>query len=255
MFVIHILINLFIVAAELLLAGATGWLAATAPIAFAALTTCLAMALGLRLELKRLAFEAPFYFEHSSGLGRLARGLLGGGHALLKGVAAGLVCLMTFSGTEPTRLQVVAALFVVCVLIGSTVLRRLTITFGARPAHWGFFRMAVPLGLLFSAAMSFFPAPTTLDVARRVLIDLPARPNMSQAGEALFALRLWVDDLIVRMASIYTGADWAKVIGIFIGSHVLVGFILAIYAVILSEFVRSLEEAHWRMRGRRRARG
>jgi hypothetical protein len=40
-----------------------------------------------------------------------------------------------------------------------------------------------------------------------------------------------------------------------IGSNVLVGFILAIYAVILSEVVRTLEEAHWRMRGRRRLRG
>jgi hypothetical protein len=254
-FIIHLLVNLFIVAAELALAALIGWLALTEPVAFAALTAVLAVLLGIRLEQKRLAFEAPFYFDHSSGVGRVLRALIGGGQAALKGVLAGLVSLMTFSGTEQSRLQVVAGLFVVCVLIGSTLLRRLTISFGARPAHWGFFRMAAPLGLLFSGAMSFFPAPSSLDVARRVLLELPAKPSISQAGEALFSLRLWIDDLLVRLVAGYTGPDWARVIGVVIGSNVLVGFILAIYAVILSEVVRTLEEAHWRMRGRRRLRG
>ena len=251
MFIIHILINLLIVAIELGLAAAVGLLALAWPDAFAAATAVLAVLLGLRLELKRLAFEAPFYFEHSRGLGRFVRALFGGGHALMKGVLAGLVALMTFAGTETSRLQVVAGLFVVCVLVGSTLLRRLTISFGARPAHWGFFRMAAPFGLLFSAAMSFFPAPTSIDVVRRVLFELPLKPSISQAGEALFSLRLWIDDLIVRLLSAYAGPEWAKLIGIVIGSNVLVGFVIAIYAVVLSEVVRVLEEAHWRMRGPR----
>jgi hypothetical protein len=162
---------------------------------------------------------------------------------------------MTFSGTGESRLLIVAALFVVCALVGSTLLRRLTISFGARPTHWGFFRMAAPLGLLFSASMSFFPPPSSLDVARRVLLDLPAKPSMAQAGEALFSVRLWVDDLIVRILASYVGPEWAKLIGIVVGSNVLVGFVIAIYAVVLSEVVRTCEESHWRLRGHRRVRG
>lgn len=255
MFIIHLVINLLIVAVELACAAAAGWLAWIQPLMFSLLTASLAVVLGLHLEVKRLGFEQPFYFERAGGVGQIFRALFGGGQALLKGVLAGLVALMTFSGTEQTRLQVVAGLFVVVVLIGSTLLRRLTISFGARPAHWGFFRMAAPLGLIFSAAMSFFPPPSTIDVAKRVLVDLPARPSLSQAGEALFSLRLWIDDLIVRLAAGYIGPDWAKLVGIVIGSNVLVGFILALYAVLLSEIVRTLEEAHWRMRGYRKARG
>lgn len=255
MFIIHLVINLLIVAVELVCAAAAGWLAWTQPLLFSAVTAGLAVLLGLGLEIKRLGFEQPFYFERTGGAGQAFRVVFGGGQALLKGVLAGLVALMTFSGTEQTRLQVVAGLFVVVVLIGSTVLRRLTISFGARPAHWGFFRMAAPLGLVFSAAMSFFPPPSTVDVARRVLLDLPARPGIAQAGEALFAVRLWIDDLLVRLIATYTGPEWAKAIGIVIGSNVLVGFILALYAVILSEVVRTLEEAHWRMRGHRKVRG
>src|SRR5690606_12488776 len=194
-------------------------------------------------------------FERSSNLARVVRAVLGGGQAILKGVVAGFVALMTFSGTGESRLLIVAALFAACALVGSAILRRLTISFSARPTHWGFFRMAVPLGLLFSGAMSLFPPPSSLDMMRQVLLDLPAKPTIAQAGEALFSVRLWIDDLIVRILATYTGPEWAKAVGIVIGSNVLVGFIIAVYAVVLSETVRALEEAHWIMRGHRRVRG
>jgi hypothetical protein len=253
--IIHFLINVLIVAVELALAAGAGWLAWQMPLVFAAATAILAALIGLRLETRRLAFEMPFYFERSSGLGRFLRLMVGSGQATLKAVLAGLVALMTFSGTDPMRLQVVAAIFVLAVLIGSTLLRRITISFGAKPAHWGFFRMAVPLGLVFSAALSFFPPPSSLDVVRRVVVDLPGRPTIAQAGEALFALRLWIDDLIVRLLGMYIGPEWAKVVGVVVGSNMLAGFVIAIYAVMLSEIVRHLEEAHWRLRGYRRVRG
>ncbi|MGE0766866.1 MAG: hypothetical protein AB7L90_10415 [Hyphomicrobiaceae bacterium] len=255
MFIIHLFVNLLIVAIELALVTGAGWLAWQAPLVFAALTGGLALVLGFQLEVRRLAFETPFYFERSSGLARVVRLGLGGGQAIFKGLVAGLVAVMTFSGTGQSRLLVVAGLFAGCTLVGSTILRRLTISFGARPTHWGFFRMAAPLGLLFSAAMSLFPPPSSLDVVRQVLIDLPARPGIAQAGEALFSVRLWVDDLIVRIVGAYTGPEWAKAIGVVIGSNVLVGFVIAVYAVIVSEVVRGLEEAHWRARGHRRMRG
>lgn len=254
MFLIHFLINVVIVACELALAMAAGWLAWQMPLVFSAATVLLAVGFGFALEIKRLAFETPFYFERTGGIGAVLRAVVGGGQALLKGVVAGLVSLMTFTGTEPSRLMFVAGLFVVVVLIGSTLLRRMTISFGARPANWGFFRMAVPLGLLFSAVMSFFPPPSSVDVVRQVLLDLPQRPSIAQAGEALFSLRLWIDDLIVKLVATYTGPEWAKVVGIVAGSNVLVGFVIAIYAVLLSEVVRTMEEAHWRVRGNRKIR-
>lgn len=255
MFIIHLLLNALIVALELALAAGAGWLAWRQPLVFAGLSAALGIVIGIRLEQRRLAFEMPFYFDGTGGLGGIVRALIGCLQALLKGIAAGLVALMTFSGTDQQRLLMVAAVFVVVALLGSTLLRRLTISFGARPARWGFFRMAAPLGLLFSAALSFFPPPSSLEVVRKVLLDLPERPSLAQAGEALFATRLWLDDLLVRLLSTLTGPEWARGIGIVVGSNLLTGFVLAIYAVALSEVVRVMEEAHWRLRGHRRARG
>ncbi|MEZ5855241.1 MAG: hypothetical protein R3D67_11060 [Hyphomicrobiaceae bacterium] len=247
-FIIHFLLNATIVAVELALVAATGWLAWHNAVYFAGVSMLLAFVIGLNLEIKRLAFEMPFYFARTSRLGQIARALMGSGHAVLKALAAGLVALTIFSGTEPQRLQMVAGIFALCVLAGSILLRRLTISFGARPARWGFFRMGVPLGILFSAAMSFFPPPSSLDVARKVLIDLPGRPGIAQAGEALFSLRLWIDDLIRRLLSGVIGPTWAEIAGIIIG-NMLAGFLIAVFAVTVSEVVRIMEETHWRMRG------
>jgi hypothetical protein len=249
--IIHLLLNASIVAVELALVAGAGWLAWKMPVVFGAVSGGLALVMGLRLEIKRLAFEMPFYFEGSSRIGRFVRAIIGSGHAPMKAVLAALIAVMTFSGTDAVRLQVVAAIFALSVLAGSTILRRLTISFGAKPTHWGFFRMAVPLGLLFSFALSFLPPPSSLDVARKVLLELPARPSIAQAGEALFSLRLWIDDLIVRLAGAFLGTSPARVVGVFIGSNVLVGFIISLYAVVLSEVVRVLEEAHWRSQRRR----
>lgn len=249
MIIIHFLINATIVAVELGLVAGIAGLAWAQPVLFAAVTGLLALIMGLGLEQRRLAFEMPFYFERSSRFGRFVRLIIASGQAIMKAVVAGLVALMTFSGTEETRLQVVAALFGLTVLIGSMVLRRLTISLGARPTNWGFFRMAAPLGLIFSAAMTLFPAPTSFDVARKVLLELPSRPGIAQAGEALFALRLWIDDLIIRLIAGIAGPAWAQIIGVIIGSNVLAGFVLGLYAVAISEIVRVMEEAHWRLRG------
>ncbi len=246
---IHFLLNATIVAVELALVAATGWLAWHNAVWFAALSMVLAFLIGLNLEVKRLTFEMPFYFLRTTRLGQIARALMGSGQALVKALAAGLVALMIFSGTEPQRLQIVAGIFALCVLAGSILLRRLTISFGARPARWGFFRMGLPLGILFSAALSFFPPPSSLEVARKVLLDLPARPRLAEAGEALFSLRLWIDDLIVRLLANVIGAKWAELAGIILASNILAGFVLALYAVAISEVVRIMEEAHWRLRG------
>lgn len=254
MFIVHLVLNAAIVAVELGLAAGVGWLAWKMPLLFAGLTALLAGALGFRLEVARLNFEMPFYFEGTGALGGVVRFAMGFGQALLKAVVAGLVAVMTFSGTDENRLMVMASLLAVMVVIGSAVLRRITISFGAKPARWGFFRMAAPLGLMFSAAVNFFPAPSSLAIAQKVLLDLPQRPSLAQAGEALFALRLWIDDLLVRLISGFTGPEWGRAIGIVIGSSVLAGLVIAVYAVAISEVVRVLEEAHWRLKGQRRVR-
>ena len=159
---------------------------------------------------------------------------------------AAAIALIVFSGTDSARLQALAAIFGVLVLVGSMALRRATISLGLRPARWGFFRMGAPLGLLYAIATSVFPAPRLSDIAWRAVFDLPRRPSLSQLGETLFHVRLWVDDMIVRLLAQWLGPDTARIAGIVISSNVLMGFVIALYAVAVSEIVRAMEEGAWR---------
>lgn len=238
--------NILVVAVELGLIAAVAWLALTMPLAFTAVTFLLALILGLQLENARIAYEMGFYFDRPGSLGRLVRLAVGSGEAILKAVLAAGIALITFSGTDKTRLGVLAIVFAVLVLLGSMAVRRATISLGAKPARWGYFRMGAPLGLLVSVAMGFFPPQSLGSIAWRALFDLPARPSLAQLGETLFQVRIWADDMIMRVLSQWLGPEAAKVAGLLISSNVLTGFLVALYAVAVSEVVRVMEERAWR---------
>ncbi|MFM9940927.1 MAG: hypothetical protein ACKVP7_15695 [Hyphomicrobiaceae bacterium] len=238
----RLLLNMLTVAVELALVAGTGWLAWKQPLLFMGLTLVLALGLGLKLELARITHEMPFYFERSGRLGAALRLAVGSGEAILKALVVGGIALITFSGTDAARLLAMAAIFAVLVLTGSMALRRAHLSLGMKPARWGYFRMGAPLGLLVSVAMGFFPAPTTGAIAWRALFDLPQRPNLAQLGETLFQVRLWADDMIVRVLGVWLGPDGAKLAGLVISSNVLTGFLVALYAVAISEVVRAMEE-------------
>lgn len=240
---LRILLNVLTVAVELGLVAGIGWLAIRQPLLFTGLTMVLALGLGLRLELQRITHEMPFYFERTGRLAAAIRLGIATGEALLKSILAAGIALITFSGTDPSRLQALAAIFAVLVLLGSMALRRASLSLGMRPARWGYFRMGAPLGLLVSLALSVFPAPTTSAIAWRALVDTPQRPSLAQLGETLFQVRLWADDIIVRVLATWVGPEGAKLVGLVISSNVLTGFLVALYAVAISEVVRVLEEA------------
>jgi hypothetical protein len=244
MFLVRILANAIIMALEMAAVCGVAYLAFISPIIFAAVTAAAALLLGLRLEQARLANELGFYF----GKSRTALSVLGTGVALgeatVKAVLAGVVALLAFSGTDRQRLMVVAVVFGVCVFAGSSILRRLRISLDAVPSRWGYFRLAPPLGLLYSAALAYLPVPSLTSLVGKLTLDLPARPTLAQASEILFLLKQKFDELIVTMLTVLFGrSDIAQIAGILFSVNMLTGFVISIYAVIIAEMVCALEES------------
>ncbi len=159
MIILRIFANAVIMAGEVAAVAALAAFAFYYPFVFAGVTAALSFVLGLRLEVARLRYELPFYF---GGLVKRGDVLHGAGRvrfeALFKGVLAGVAALFTFAGTNPDRLFWVAVLFGVCVYAGAAVLRLLSIRAEALPMRWGYFRLAPPLGLLFSAGLALLAA-------------------------------------------------------------------------------------------------
>ena len=239
--VMRILLNGLIMLAELAAIASVAWLGLNFPLLFAALTAAVALGLGISLEIARLKNEMPFYFDRAPGRLTLFASAVGSLEAIVKALLAGVVGLLTFLGTDQERLTWVAVIFAVCLFAGCGVVRWLTNRFQARPLRWGYFRLAAPLGLMFSAGLSLLPAPGFTELAKRATFDMPAKPTMQQASEFLFLLKQTFDDIVERMLTWVFDPGVAQAISAVVSINMLSGFVLSLYAVLIAEAVRRLE--------------
>ena len=254
MFIVRFFVNLIVLALELAAVFGVAWLGYRYPAMLAALAAVLALMLGFWLERARLKNEIGFYFGRAADSLSWIGASVAFVEAGLKALLAGVVTLVTFSGTDANRLFWVAVVFGVGVFAGSSLLRRLSITFGANPSRWGYFRLAAPLGLLYSAMMfaaenvklggkPFLPMPSLTEIARRLVLEVPARPSLAQASELLFVLKQKFDDIVVSMLAQIMSPELARIAGILVSVNMLTGFAVAVFAVAIAEVVRRLEEA------------
>ncbi|MCH9807345.1 MAG: hypothetical protein K0U74_06420 [Alphaproteobacteria bacterium] len=247
MIVLRVIVNALIMAGEISAVAGLAWLGWQQPYVFAALTALLAFLLGLHLDYQRLKHEYPFYFNSERPRFLIGLRIVSLGDSIVKGLVAGLVALITFSGTDDDRRFIVAVVFAVAVYAGASLLRRLSISFGAKPAHWGFFRLAVPMGLIFSggialaAAMDYVKVATLTDIGRQLVFDMPAKPSIEHVSDLLFSLKQYIDSVIATLLANLIPLDWAQILSLIISVNVLTGFIVALYALIIAEAVRWAE--------------
>ncbi|MGE0024448.1 MAG: hypothetical protein AB7S70_12550 [Hyphomicrobium sp.] len=244
----RVLLNGLIMAAEIAAVAAVAWFGFSYPFIFAAVTAGLGFLLGLRLETKRLAFELPFYFAGLRSPRLILVALVGFVEATMKAVLAGLAALFTFAGTDTARLTWVAIVFAATMYAGSSALRALSVSLSAQSWRWGYFRLAPPLGLLFSAGVAALAAYGVLgttsvgEIGWKLVWELPARPSVSQVSELFFQLKQAFDDFIVTLLRTVMSEAWARVVGVMISVNVLTGFVAAVYAALIAAIVRGAEE-------------
>jgi hypothetical protein len=238
----YVIINGLIMALELAAIAGVAWTGLHFPLAFAGVTAALALGLGINLEYARLQNEFPFYFDRLPGRATIFAALVGSLEAFVKALLAGVVGLLTFLGTDHERLWSVAVIFGVCLFCGVALVRWLTHRLQARPLRWGYFRLAAPLGILYSAGLSFLPSPGFTELAKRATFDMPAKPSLEQASEFLFLLKQTFDDIVERMLNWIFDPAIAKAIGAVVSVNMLSGFVLSIYAVLIAEAVRRMED-------------
>jgi hypothetical protein len=247
MIVLRVIVNAVLMAAEIAAIAGLAWLGWQHPYAFAIATGLVAFGLGIHLDYERLKHEYPFYFESDRPKYLWGLRIVSLGDSFVKGLIAALVALLTFAGNDDERRLIAAVVFAVAVYAGASILRRLSISFGAKPAHWGFFRLAVPMGLVFSggiavaAAMDYIKVATLTDIGRQLVFDMPAKPNIEQVSDLLFSLKQYIDSVIATLLANLMPTDWAQILSLIISVNVLTGFIVALYALIIAEAVRWAE--------------
>lgn len=248
MLIVRILLNAVIMAGEVAAVAGLGWLGYWHPYVFAGLTILAAFALGAVLEQARFTLELPFFFEKVGWIRKIVYAVVAVVEAVWKGLLAGLVALLTFAGTDDARRYWIAIAFALTVWLGAVLLRRLAISFDARASRWGYYRLAVPLGLAFSIGLTsltsfgLVKAPDVWEIGRHLLLELPAKPSLPELSEVLFKLKLFFDGLVVAILGKLMPQSWAETVGILVSVNTLTGFVAAVYSVLIAEAVLRLED-------------
>ncbi|MEM7775072.1 MAG: hypothetical protein AAF732_05640 [Pseudomonadota bacterium] len=244
----RIFVNILAFAVEVALIVGFAYIGAHAPEAFALLTIGVALTAAISLEYARFAHEIPFYFgEALSGIGRAAARVWTTSEALFKSAVAGFVALLTFSGTNPDRLYWTAILFAICVFVGTTLLLRLKLSWGMLAVRWGYFRLSLPLGILYSAGVyaltqaGKLPSAGFGDVAYDATFNLARNPSVADASEFLFKLTQATDGLIAALLGTVIPADYVPAVQIVASTNILPGFVLAVYTVAVVRVVLAMQ--------------
>ena len=243
----QVLVNLFVLLVEVGVIACIVAVALFQPIIFAGVTAMLILVIGLRLEWQRLRHELGFFFDDGRATRVVFVSLAACVEACVKAIAAGGASILAFAGSDTDRLLVVAVVFAASLFAGAGMLRRSYYSFGVRPMRWGYFRLAIPLGVLFSIGMyaavlaNFIEVLSLRELAGALVFELPERPNLSQLSEFAFSVKQTIDAVLVNFAEQFLGPSFAWVAGILLSVNVLTGFALAIYVVLISEVVLRLE--------------
>ncbi|MGI9410857.1 MAG: hypothetical protein ACR2OV_12330 [Hyphomicrobiaceae bacterium] len=243
-----VLFNLGVLIIEFALIAALAGLAFALPLFFCCATSALVVVVGLSLEWARLSHDAPFFYDDASKSRRVLIAATGSLETFVKAIAAGVAGMLTFLGNDDQRQLVVIVVFAVCIFAGTGFLRRGYYSLGIRPMRWGYFRLSIPLGILFSillqATIQFglVEVKTLGELARTVVFDLPERPDVAAVSDLAFNVKQLLDAFVVDVIDRLVGPTWAAVAGVFVSVNVLLGFAIAIHAVVISEVILRLEQ-------------
>lgn len=249
MAVVRFIVNALIMVTEIAAVIGVAWTGLHYPLAFAGSTAALAFIQGLMLEHARLKHELPFYFGSRGPRAGLLVPFVATTSALVRATIGGIVALLTFSGTDADRLAWIAVVFGVTLYLATTILRGLAHRLDAKPARWGYFRLAAPLGLMYSIGLWLLSSfgkmrtPELSEIGRTIIFETPTKPSVEQGSELLFRMKLYIDSVITALLKPLVGTDWAPIVSIVLSVNVLTGFVIAIYAVVIAQSVVWAENA------------
>ncbi len=238
----QVVLNLVSLAVEIALIAGAAWLAATEPMIFAGVAAAAALLQGLMLEYARRSHEMPVLLgKRLTGVRAAAARVWTTGEAFIKAAAAGFVALLMVSGTNADRLWWTAILFGVVTFIGTTILLRLSLNWRHRALRWGYFRLSLPLGLLFSAGIfamteaKLLPQASFSGLAYTATFELAQSPTLEDASEFLFQLSQATDSLIAKMLGLVIPEAYVPFVQIVASTNVLPGFVIAVFAVAIAQ--------------------
>jgi hypothetical protein len=208
------------------------------PLGLAAATGALTLVVGLYLELSRVPFDISFFHRAPSKASMVILSAVTVFEVLLKAVFAAIVTLFVFLGTDWERIAFSAVIFGTCVVLGSWALRAISATSGAHPARWGYFRLSLLLGVLFSVMASTTEKMPLKNIAWKLGEAYIGGLTLPELAEVIHGVRSQVDRALAFLFEKTLGPEVGAVAGLIVSMDTLQGFAIALYAILIVEIGR-----------------
>src|SRR5262249_52799946 len=154
--------------------------------------------------------------------------------------------LFVFLGTEWQRIAFAAVAFGGCAALGAWTLRALAATSSVHPARWGYFRLAVLLGVIFSATLSMVAQNPLKNIAWKLGEAYWKGLILPQLADVIHGVRAQTDRALAFLFEKALGAEIGAIAGLIVSLDTLQGFAIALYAILIVEVGRFFDRWEWR---------
>ena len=191
-----------------------------------------------KLELDRNTHEIGFYTE--AGLSKSVRRwfvLYAGVEVVVRSAICSILAVLLFSGTEALRINLLAVVFVACVFLGFYLLRVLQRLSSIDVTRWGYVRLSVLLGIVFSVLSTCVPGIEVGEIAWKTSKNLMMTLNFKEFAELLYGVVQKVDLFLGWLLQALLGRLIGSLVSLVISVNVLFGFVVFLYALLLFRLI------------------
>lgn len=206
---------------------------ANLPFLFAAMTLFLSVKLFGRVERDKALHEVSFYLARPPSP-RLLRFLKAWsiGEVAAKSALFGALPLFLFGGTNEDRIGTLGFVFVLSVLATYLVLRRVESLAGLDILRWGYLRLSLVAGVVFSLIASLVPGMGLGGITKSVGKQTFSQLGFHEIIELTYGLLYQINSFISSaLISLLGPIGW--LISLVLSTHVIYGFIVLLYALLL----------------------
>ncbi len=199
------------------------------PIFFGIVTFFLSLLIFSRLEHDRKTHERTFYFiEEPNKIFSALFKISSKGEVLVKSLIFSVLTIILFSGTNDERKILISYAFIVLVWLGALILSILEKRSKVHVERWGYVRISLFLGVVFSLLISSIEGIGLLEITKSLVArDL----NLDEGAELIYGLIFQLDKALQNIFVKLFGDFVGKSISLVLTTNIAYGFVVYVYVV------------------------
>lgn len=156
---------------------------------------------------------------------------------IVRSAIFGILAVLLFSGTDNIRINILALLFTASILAGYYCLRFIQRFAYIDAVRWGYIKLSVVLGVIFSILSATVPGMKITDIVLNTARGTLRQPSFDEFAELLYGLLSQLNSFITNTLQILFGDFLGWCFSLIISVNVIYGFVVLVYSLLLLRLI------------------